>query len=238
MRHVFALFTKIPIFIYINNIKMKKCNKCIEIKELTDFHKDNANKDGHKNICKVCSLITYRKYLETNGDKVKESVKRYINSDKGKKTRSKVRRNYYIENKTTENKRSNEWNKNHKKEIKEYNIEYSKGRRIKDKHQIMWRTLLHNSLKRMGKTKENHTIDLLGYSITQLKEHLESLFTDGMSWDNYGEWHIDHVKTVNSFDNDTPISIVNALSNLRPLWATTREINGIIYEGNLNRNKY
>jgi hypothetical protein len=56
-----------------------------------------------------------------------------------------------------------------------------------------------------------------------------------MTWDNHGEWHIDHIKMVCEFDKTTHPSIVNALSNLRPLWATTREINGVIYEGNLNR---
>lgn len=98
-----------------------------------------------------------------------------------------------------------------------------------------WRMLLKNSLKRLGKIKEGKTIDLLGYSATELKEHLESLFTDSMSWDNYGEWHIDHILSVSSFDKDTPINVVNALSNLQPLWATTREINGVVYEGNLNK---
>jgi hypothetical protein len=69
----------------------------------------------------------------------------------------------------------------------------------------------------------------------ELKEHITSLFTDGMSWDNYGEWHIDHIKPLTLFDDNTPIHVVNALSNLQPLWATTREINGVIYEGNLNK---
>jgi len=60
-----------------------------------------------------------------------------------------------------------------------------------------------------------------------------------MSWDNHGEWHIDHIKPVSKFDKETPMSIVNALSNLQPLWETTREINGVIFEGNLNkREKY
>ena len=94
---------------------------------------------------------------------------------------------------------------------------------------------MKNTLKRLGKSKEAKTIDLLGYSAIQLKQHLESLFTEGMSWDNYGEWHIDHIKPVSLFDEDTPIHVVNDLSNLQPLWATTREINGIIYEGNLNK---
>lgn len=56
-----------------------------------------------------------------------------------------------------------------------------------------------------------------------------------MSWDNYGEWHIDHIKPVISFDKNTTVNIVCALSNLQPLWATSKEINGIIYEGNLNK---
>ena len=76
---------------------------------------------------------------------------------------------------------------------------------------------------------------MLGFSATELKQHIESLFTEGMSWDNYGEWHIDHIKRVSEFDKNSSPSIVNALSNLRPLWATTREINGVVYEGNLNR---
>jgi len=59
-----------------------------------------------------------------------------------------------------------------------------------------------------------------------------------MSWDNYGEWHIDHIKGVINFDSDTDVKIVCALDNLRPLWATTREVDGIVYEGNLNRTKY
>ena len=74
-----------------------------------------------------------------------------------------------------------------------------------------------------------------GYSATDLKNHISSLFTDGMTWGNYGEWHIDHIKRVSEFDKDSNPTIVNALYNLRPLWATTREINGVIYEGNLNR---
>ena len=57
-----------------------------------------------------------------------------------------------------------------------------------------------------------------------------------MSWDNYGEWHIDHIKPLTKFDKDTPIHIVNALNNLQPLWKTTREINGNLYLGNLNKN--
>ncbi|AVH85447.1 hypothetical protein Rostov1_00057 [Vibrio phage Rostov-1] len=42
-----------------------------------------------------------------------------------------------------------------------------------------------------------------------------------MSWDNWGEWHIDHIKPVAQFKREgiTDPKIINALSNLQPLWA-------------------
>jgi len=54
--------------------------------------------------------------------------------------------------------------------------------------------------------------------------------------ENYGEWHIDHIYPVSKFDKDTPTNIVNALNNLQPLWASSRIIDGVLYEGNLNKN--
>jgi len=87
----------------------------------------------------------------------------------------------------------------------------------------------------METIKEGHTIEQLGYSAEQLKIHMQNLFTIGMSWENHGEWHIDHIKPVTSFDKMTPANIVCALTNLQPLWATTREIDGVVYEGNLNK---
>jgi hypothetical protein len=84
---------------------------------------------------------------------------------------------------------------------------------------LAWRSLLTNTIKRINQKKETETIKLLGYSALQLKEHIENQFLDGMSWENYGEWHIDHIKMVSNFDPDTPVDIINALSNLRPLWA-------------------
>jgi len=78
----------------------------------------------------------------------------------------------------------------------------------------------------------------LGYSALDLKTHISSLFTEGMSWDNYGEWHVDHIIEIIKHQKNTHPSIVNALSNLRPLWATSRTVNGVFYEGNLNRGKF
>ena len=78
--------------------------------------------------------------------------------------------------------------------------------------------MLHNTLAKLGQDKSDHTIVMLGYSADHLKEHIEGLFKSGMSWDNYGEWEIDHIIPVMWFDKNALQSVVNALSNLQPLW--------------------
>lgn len=64
---------------------------------------------------------------------------------------------------------------------------------------------------------------LVGYTRADLMAHLESLFTEGMTWDNAGQWHIDHVIPRAAFAFATPsdpgFRACWALSNLQPLWA-------------------
>ena len=65
--------------------------------------------------------------------------------------------------------------------------------------------------------------DLVGYSFDELKAHLERQFVGGMSWENMGEWHIDHIVPLSSFEitgpDDPELRRAWALTNLRPLWA-------------------
>ena len=99
---------------------------------------------------------------------------------------------------------------------------------------MLTRTYSAITTKKKNKTKED-----IGYSPAQLKQRLEINFTDGMCHNNRGEWHIDHTIPMNHFlkKGITDPKIINALSNLKPRWATTRTINGITYIGNLNKGK-
>ena len=69
--------------------------------------------------------------------------------------------------------------------------------------------------------KALHTIDLVGCSMKGLRSHLEQQFTEGMSWDNYGKWHIDHIRPCVSFDLTDKEEQKECFhySNLQPLWA-------------------
>jgi uncharacterized Zn finger protein (UPF0148 family) len=203
---------------------MKKlCGKCLVEKEISEFGSDKPKKDGKSVYCKICNNQRTKEWQKNNAEKVKDSQKEWRENNP----------NYVVDwqknNSEKVNEKAKKWRREHPEYCKSYNI--------KNSHIVAWRRILSSTLNRMNREKEGHTIDLLGYSATDFKNYITTLFTDGMTWDNHGEWQIDHIKRVIEFDKNTPSHIVNALSNLRPLWATTREINGVIYEGNLNRTK-
>lgn len=239
----------------------KQCTKCQMIKDINDFYLVISSSDGHRTICKTCMNLASKQYRKTNAKKLKDYHKKY--EEDNKTTLIEYRKHFYKKhnerddvkekikeyqnqnvekikayqkeyrekNKDKNKKYQKDYVRNNRERLNQYKSEYNKEK----PHIKAWRTVLWSSIKRLGTIKEDTTIRLLEYSALELKNHIASLFTDGMSWDNYGEWHIDHIKGVKTFNPDTPLKIVNALSNLQPLWSTTREINGIVYIGNLNK---
>jgi hypothetical protein len=154
-----------------------------------------------------------KKYREDNKDKIKEQKKEY-------RERPEVKERFKQWWKDNPEKKK-EYRKNYCKEKeREHRKRWYKSFKERKPHVLAWRNLLNNTLKRLNKNKENETIKLLGYSAIELKQHIESIFLEGMSWENYGEWHIDHIKMVSEFDKETPVEVVNSLDNLRPLWAS------------------
>lgn len=74
------------------------------------------------------------------------------------------------------------------------------------------------------------TEELLGWKFQDLRRHLERQFHTGMSWQNMGEWHIDHITPLSSFEINGPdcqeLRAAWALPNLRPLWARVNLVKG------------
>ena len=74
-----------------------------------------------------------------------------------------------------------------------------------------------------GRGNGGGTFARLGYSRQELMTHLERQFLKGMSWENMGDWHIDHIVPLSSFTimgpDDPELRRAWALPNLRPLWA-------------------
>jgi len=243
--------------------QIKCCTKCHTEKPINDYRISKNGKYGVGSVCKLCMNAADRQRRKDGCTKHREISKKYY--QKNKEDLLKKNKQYRIDNIETIKLYEKEYRENNQEKRYEYGkmwrevnsekikidkIEYNKKNRGKinkrnnnnrkkyekeNPHVVIWRSTLRSVLKRLNQTKNGKTHDILKYTPQDLKTHLESLFTDGMSWENYGDWHVDHIKSVSSFDEQTSPHIVNALSNLQPLWATTREINGIIYEGNLNK---
>jgi len=83
------------------------------------------------------------------------------------------------------------------------------------------RCRVRQALKARATTKDTTTMKLVGCSVAELVSHLEQQFLPGMSWENYGEWHVDHIRELCSFDLTNPSEQAMAFhfTNLRPLWA-------------------
>lgn len=195
---------------------MGRCSVCNELKPIECFGKSSKNKNGHRGQCKQCR---HKEYTD-NADVIKENQKYYYEKNKAKilwsckdyreKHKDKIRgthKRYY---------------ENNKERIKERvkNSHYERMKRDPAyKRLVRYRTRLYKALK--GYEKPAVTRNLIGCDIEVLMKHLENQFEEGMSWDNYGEWHVDHIKPCAVFDFNIEKEVKECFhyTNLQPLWA-------------------
>lgn len=225
---------------------MKRCPRCDTEKDLDCFHNDKSRKDGKRVWCKECrskepqNQSRKKQWYQDNRDITLERSKK--RQTENKEEIDIYKRGWYQNNKEKLKERSREhyyknWIDIRNKLSQDEYKEKAKRWRNKNRHVMAWRSVLQRALRTINSEFTGKCADLLGYTAKDLKNHIEILWTPGMNWNNYGDWHLDHIRPVSSYNKDTDPSVVHALSNLRPLWSTTREIDGIVYEGNLNREK-
>ena len=209
---------------------MKTCRKCTEEKPITEFYKENITKSGYKSICKVCSENQKKVYIVNNIEKVKQSKQRYYDRYYMSIGRF-VKKEYRQRNKEIISEKNRIYRENNIERLKEKERENRPRTRIYLRHrrrtniQYKLATSLRNrfssALRAKRNRKTNSAISLLGCTLDELRKHLENKFVEGMSWDNYGEWEIDHILPVASFDlrDDEQQQKCFHFTNLQPLWA-------------------
>jgi len=106
--------------------------------------------------------------------------------------------------------------------LKEHHYNYHKNRLENDilySNKIHLRKTLLTNFKEMGWKKDSKTQEYLGCDWETFKEHIENQFTEGMSWDNRGEWHYDHYYPQSLAQTEEDMFIFNHYTNFQPLWA-------------------
>ena len=155
---------------------------------------------GKKFCGKICrDRVRALEYYRNNTNKVKTAQKKY--RDKNKDKRKEYNSKYREANKEVLNEKNREYQRENHKDIIEKKRVYKKKRRETDplyKMSCELRSRTRKAFKERNWKKNGATEKLLGTDWEKAFHHLESLFTKGMSWDNHGEWHIDHRSTLAS----------------------------------------
>jgi len=175
-----------------------------------------------------------KQYRLDNKIKLKASAKQYNINNKDKLAAAK--KQYALDNKQKMKVYLKQYRLDNKDKLKAYAKQFREDNKVKIaitqkqchkqrmktdliykiKHNL--RSLVTGAFKRISKNKPARTEQLLGCSWLEAKAHFERLFQEGMTWENHGEWHIDHIRPVASFKVDE-LHLMNHISNLQPLWA-------------------
>lgn len=185
-----------------------------------------------KGLCKSCYArsperrATLSKYLKSDNKKM--ARQKYNHSEKGKAKRKAYNEKYYGSPEHREYYKI--YRKNPK--LKQYQLNYQFDR-MKSDPEYKLRKTLRSRISRLlrDKPKTGSAIKDLGCSVLELKFYLEVKFQLGMTWENHGKWHIDHVKPLASFDLTDPEQFKEAchFTNLQPLWAEANLSKGAKY---------
>ena len=182
------------------------------------------------------SKPTILRILKENGIIMGPSGRRFIGG------REVATKKYFSKPETKERLKKNhkKWSEKNREHLTEYHKQwrtenvnkwrktkrdYERNRKAKDplyKLISNFRTAIYQVLKESNVEKNKHYFDILQYTPEQLISHLENKFTDKMSWDNYGDWHVDHKLPITHYNiqemGDSEFMKCWSLDNLQPMW--------------------
>jgi hypothetical protein len=197
----------------------KICGRCKIIKDFCNFGKDKRTPTGLRSTCNECRKEESKEYRINNPKKRKKTINKfYLNNKESELLRFKI----YRENNPEKRKKTlKKYYENNKTNINKKQVIRNKKRY---KTNYLYR-VIHNLRIRTKEYLKQHRssskfFDTIGCKPNFLREHLEKQFKDGMTWDNYGSWHIDHIIPLSSAKNIEEITKLCHYTNLQPLWAS------------------
>jgi len=186
----------------------KRCSKCRVIKNKNEFYKNKSREDGCSDWCKKCNSEDNKRYRKNNVIKIIEINKKWVNTNP-EKIKEIIKR----------------FKENNPEKIKKYRKQFHTKIRGTPKGNLEHRMEVAIRISLKGNKNGRGWEKLVGYTVEELKKHLEKLFIEGMNWKRFlnSEIHIDHIKPKKLFKYEIPedkeFKECWALTNLQPLWA-------------------
>ena len=215
----------------------KVCTKCGEEKSVEEFSRHSQIKSGFRPSCKQCASIQAKEYHKKNRTERLEKQRKHREQNKDRINYNS--RQYYLKNKSKISVRIASYQSANADRIKEkrrlylaknknkillQKSEYDKKRKSVDqayKLKVRLRNRLYHAIR--CDAKSGSAIKALGCTAQQACEHIESLFDEKMTWQNWGTyWHLDHIFPLAkaNLENRSEFLAVNNWRNLQPLAIT------------------
>jgi hypothetical protein len=208
-------------------MEVRICKACGIEKSLGEFHKEKTCVGGRQTQCKTCLNARRKlKYYQNHAhEKACDAAYRAANPEKIKEqsrawnSRNKEHRRSYKE---ANKEKIAAKNAEYFQRVKERRAELAREKYRNDPlHAMKCRLRLRTRLaiKAKGFTKKSRIRQILGCDDITLKSHIQALFTEGMTWENRGEWHLDHKTPLAAANNEEELLALCHYKNLQPLWA-------------------
>lgn len=182
----------------------KQCSRCKESKPFESFPRDRSKADGHHTICKQCKKVTGQIRYRANATT--------ISADRKRRRQDPITGPLICE----QDRNAFQRNKAQKLQQRKERAQKDSAYYLRNKYSKLMTQLLTRQ------TKISKYYAYVGCDITNWRAWLESKFTEGMTWDNYGRdgWSIDHIIPLSSFDLSIEAERYSALhyTNTQPLW--------------------
>lgn len=198
---------------------MRQCRVCCEIKPATEdrFYFDRGSPQG---ICKSCRKADEQRRRSLNPERFKAQLKDWYRKNKeyvaakNQEYRAKNRESLIAASKAY-------YRKDPKRHIASSLRWRSEQRKVNPVFALQerMRSAIGYAFRDRGYTKRSKTHEILGCDWEFFKLHIERQFLKGMTWENKGDWHIDHIQPMASAKTEADVLALSHYTNLRPLWA-------------------
>lgn len=197
----------------------KICSMCKIAKSLSKYRKNKYEPDGYFHYCKPCHLQYEQEWRAKHREKSNKWRKKWKQNNPEKVKLGN--KSYRERNRELIRIRNRIWSKANPDK------ERAKAARLRSTVKGKLKGSISSGINQClrGNKKGHHWEELVGFTGEELKKHIETQFSAGMSWDNYGirGWHIDHIIPISFFQftspKDTEFRMCWRLENLQPLWA-------------------